>query len=176
MHLSKLSTYTYVENYNYNFLKKLPKKVSLIYRNYIKTDTTEIQKIHKYCRLNKRKFFISDNVKLAIKLKVNGVYIPSFNRNLNINFYRFNKKFEILGSAHTFKEIRCKEKQNVSKIFISPLFKNYKSDKYLGIHRMIYLKNFSKKKTICLGGIKKKNIRKLHLINPNGFAAISLFT
>lgn len=176
MHLSELLVYTFVEYFNYNFFEKLPKKVSLIYRNYNKTDVKEIEKIFRYCRRNKRKFFLSNNIKLAIKLKLDGVYIPSFNKNLNINFYRFNKKFELLGSAHTFKEIRNKEKQNVSKIFISSLFENNKSNKFLGIYRLLKLKNFSNKKIICLGGIKKRNIKKLYLVKPHGFAAISLFT
>ena len=37
----------------------------------------------------------------------------------------------IIGSAHTLKEIRIKEKQNVEQIFLSPIFQTSKSQNKL---------------------------------------------
>ena len=170
-----MSVYTYIENFDANLILSLPKKISLIYRNYQKKDLEEIFKIKNLCKKISRKFYISNDIKLAIKLDIDGAYIPSFNKCLNIRYIKVKKNFELIGSAHNIKEIRTKEIQNVSKIFLSPLFKTDKSNNYLGIYRFLKLKDCSNKDIICLGGIKKNNIKKLELIKPKGFAAISLF-
>ena len=78
-----------------------------------------------------------------------------------------------MGSAHNIKEIRLKEKQKVSLIFISSIFKKNKN--YLGLYRFINLEKLTKTNIIALGGINKKNIKKLSLTNCVGFAGISFF-
>ena len=80
-----------------------------------------------------------------------------------------------MGSAHNVYEIREKEKQNISLIFLSPIFKtkNYKSG--LGIIKFNLLSNLSKKKIIALGGINNRNIKKLKIANTYGFSGISYF-
>jgi len=78
-----------------------------------------------------------------------------------------------LGSAHNIKEIRLKEKQKVSLIFISSIFKKNKN--YLGLYRFKNLEKLTKTNIIALGGINKKNIKKLSLTNCVGFAGISFF-
>ena len=72
------------------------------------------------------KFYLSNNIKLAIKLNLDGAYIPSFNKDTKHLAYSL-KKFNIVGSAHNLKEIRSKENQNVRKIFLSSLFKKNKN-------------------------------------------------
>ena len=126
--------------------------------------------------INKRKkikFYLSNNIKLAIKLNLDGAYIPSFNKELNHLSYSFKKKFYIVGSAHTLKEFKVKEKQKVKKIFLSSLFKKNKN--YLGINKFKILKKLTKKEIIALGGISTKNIKKLNLVNCFSFAGISYF-
>ena len=110
---------------------------------------------------------------MAIKLNLDGAYIPSFNKNLNHLTYSLKKNFDIIGSAHNLKEIKIKEIQKVKKIFISSLFKKNKN--YLGINRFKLIKKLTKKNVVALGGISKKNIRKLLLINNSEFAGISFF-
>ena len=175
MHYDKLSVYTYIDKFNEKFILSLPKKISLIYRNNKEPNINEILKINKLCRKFHRKFFISNNVKLAIKLNTDGAYISSFNKNLSIKYLKFKKNFELIGSAHTYREIRFKKFQNVNKIFLSPIFKIEKSKNYLGIYKFLNLKKYAKTKIICLGGIKKNNLKKIKMIDPDGYAAISLF-
>ena len=154
----------------------MPKNIAIIYRNYKKNiNKIEITKIKNLCKKNKRKFFLSNNIKIAIKLDLDGVYIPSFNKNLRINFFIKKKKFQILGSAHNILQIRQKELQKVSCIFLSPLFPINKSNKFLGIQKFNNLTRYTNKKIICLGGIKKNNLNKIKLVNAYGFSSVSLF-
>ncbi len=126
------------------------------------------------CKVTKRKFFLANNISLAIKLKLNGVYIPSFNKSLKIKYLKTNN-FEILGSAHNMAEINQKKKQGVQKIFISPLFKISKSFSHLGIIRYNFLSQHIKNQSIALGGINKNNMKKLKMLKCDGFAAIRFF-
>ena len=79
----------------------------------------------------------------------------------------------LIGSAHNNKEIKIKEKQKVNKIFISSLFKKNKN--FLGINKFKLLSKLTEKEVIALGGISKKNIKLLKLINSFSFAGISNF-
>ena len=116
---------------------------------------------------------MSNNIKLALKLKLDGVYIPSFNKNLSHLNYSLPKDFQIIGSAHNLKEIRLKELQKVKKIFVSSIFKKNKN--YLGINKFRIIEKYTKCKIIALGGVSKKNEKKLNLINSLEFAGISYF-
>ena len=78
-----------------------------------------------------------------------------------------------MGSAHNIKEIRVKEKQRTSHIFVSSIFKKEKN--YLGFYKFKNLSKITKKKVIALGGIKKSNLKKLNMLNISGFAAIDFF-
>ena len=132
-----------------------------------------ILKLKKFCKEGGKKFYLSNDIKLAIKLDLDGVYLPSFNKNLNHLSYSLKKKFQIVGSAHNLKEIKNKENQKVKKIFLYSLFKKNKN--FLGINRFKLLSNLTKQKVVVLGGISKSNIKQLKLLNFSGFAGISYF-
>ena len=132
-----------------------------------------ILKIKNYCKKKGIKFYLSNNIQLAIKLNLDGAYIPSFNKNIKHLSYSLKKKFIIVGSAHNLKEIRIKEIQKVDKVFLSSLFKKNKN--YLGINKFKLLSNFTQKEVVVLGGISKKNLRKLKILNQSKFAGISYF-
>ena len=121
------------------------------------------------------KLYLANNIKLALKLDLDGVYIPAFNKDYKINSYNFKKKFKILGSAHNLKEIRTKELQKVDYLFLSPLFLSKKNNTELGIYKFMNLSKKTKRRIICLGGINRDNLKKIKLIKPDGIAAISYF-
>ena len=118
-------------------------------------------------------FILANNVKLAINLNLDGVYIPSFNKSFSHLSYNLKKKFLIIGSCHNLKEIRNKEIQKIKLIFISSIFK--KNKKFLGINKFRNLSNNTKLKIVALGGVNKNNLKKLKLVNCVGFAGISYF-
>ena len=167
--------YCFINSYNLTDLSKLSNNINIIYRNYENLNDREtILKLKSFCNKTKRKFYISNNIRLALNLKIDGVYVPSFNKRINYCYlYKAPKKFEIIGSAHNFKEIITKEKQGCDEIFISPIFEVQKTKKYLGIIRFNLLTNLTNKRIIALGGINQKNYRKLKSTKMNGFACIS---
>ena len=70
-------------------------------------------------------------------------------------------------------EIKIKERQGISSIFISSIFK--KNSNYLGLNKFKILQNYTKSKVIALGGISDKNVRLLSLTKVSGFSGISFF-
>ena len=171
MHLNK---YYFINKFDPDHIKKLDKNISIIYRNYNSNiDINLLIKIRDFCKKNRRKFYLANNTKLALKLNLDGVYLPSFNKSLKHLNYQIKKEFLIMGSAHNIKEIRVKEKQRTSHIFVSSIFKKEKN--YLGFYKFKNLSKITKKKVIALGGIKKTNLKKLNMLNISGFAAIDFF-
>ena len=173
MHM--MNKYYFISKFDTNNIDKQDKQTTVIYRNYNSKiiDENLILKIKKYCKMRRVKFYLSNNMKLAIKLDLDGAYIPSFNKSTKHLAFSLKKKFNIIGSAHNIKEIKIKEIQNVNSIFISSIFKKNKN--YLGINKFKLISNLTKKKVIALGGVSKKNINKLKLLKNKEFAGISYF-
>ena len=136
-------------------------------------DIGKIKILRDFCKKKGCHFFLSNNVKLAIKLGLDGVYLPSFNKSFSHLAYKFKKKFIILGSAHSLKELNIKKFQAVKFFFLSSLFKKNKN--YLGINKFKLLSQLTKKEVVVLGGISKKNLKKLKILNQYKFAGISYF-
>ncbi len=174
--LHNLNVYYFTDKFDSKELNILDKKVDIIYRNYSKNQNLEqIQNLRNFCKIKKKKFFFSNNLKLAIKFDSDGIYIPSFNRTLNFKNLTLPKKFNIIGSAHNIIEIKIKQLQGCKTIFISPIFFNPKNRKYLGISKFNLLTLHTASKIIALGGLNQKNIKKLRLTRSIGLAGISLF-
>ena len=167
--------YYFINKFDTNYIDKQDKQTIIIYRNYSTKTLSEdlILTIKKYCNKKKIKFYLSNNIKLAIKLNLDGAYIPSFNKNFKHLSYSLKKNFKIIGSAHCLKEIRIKEKQKVEAIFLSFLFKKNKN--FLGINKFKKIAGLTRKNVIALGGISIKNQSKLNLLNQSDFAGISYF-
>jgi len=174
MHNKILNKYYFINKFIKSHIDKQDKGTAIIYRNYDQiVDEKLIIKIKNYCKKKGNKFLLSNNIKLAVKLNLDGAYIPSFNKNTKHLSYSLNKKFIILGSAHNIYEMNTKGLQNVNAIFLSSIFKKNKN--YLGINKFKLLSLLSKKPLIALGGIKNNNLMRLNLINCFGFAGISFF-
>jgi thiamine-phosphate pyrophosphorylase len=167
--------YYFINKFDTNNIDKQDKLTTIIYRNYSSklTDQSLILQIKRYCKKKSIYFYLSNNIRLAIKLDLDGAYIPAFNKSLKHLAYSYKKNFKIIGSAHNLKEIRIKENQNVKKIFLSSLFKKNKN--FLGINRFKLLSKLTKRNIIVLGGVSKKNKKKLSLLNQCDFAGISYF-
>ena len=176
MHSKLPKLFFFINTHDKNHIRKLPKKVAIIFRDYeTEYDERLILNIKRTCQKQGRKFFLSNNLKLAIKLDLDGAYLPSFNKSINFIKSNFKKKFTIIGSAHSVQEIKIKEQQGVELIFLSPLFKVNKNNKFLNPIKFNLLAAKTKKKVIALGGINQSNFKKLNLVKSYGFAGISYF-
>ena len=174
MHKKFLKLYYFIEEFGKSIIDKQDKNTAIIYRNYKKNyRVSEIISIRDYCRKKNIKFYLSNNIKLAINLNLDGAYLPSFNNNFTHLNYNFKRSFMLIGSAHNLKEIRIKEKQKVKEVFLSSIFKNNRN--FLGLNKFNLLSSNCKRDIIALGGISKKNIKLINLTNSIGVAGISYF-
>ena len=150
MHNKILKKYYFINKFDKSHIDKQGKQTSIIYRNYDQDiDEKLILRIKNYCKKKGNEFLLSNNIKLAIKLDLDGAYIPSFNKNTKHLSYSLKKKFILLGSAHNIYEVRTKEIQNIEEVFLSSIFKNNKN--YLGINKFKLFSLLSKKKNHSLG-------------------------
>ena len=175
MHYWLPKKYYFINELDTNTIKKCDHNTAIIYRNYNSKiiDILKVLNLKNYLKKRKNKFLLSNNIKLALKLGLDGAYIPSFNKDFKHLSYSINSKFLIVGSAHNLKEIRIKELQKVDAIFLSSLFKQNKN--FLGLNKFRNISNYTEKEIIALGGISKKNIKKLKLLDISRFAGISYF-
>ena len=173
--INKMKKYYFINKFDTNNIDKQDKQTIIIFRNYSskKPDENLILKIQRYCKSKSIKFYLSNNVKLAIKLNLDGAYIPAFNNCFNHLAYSLKKNFKVVGSAHNLKEIRLKETQKVEKIFLSSLFKKNKN--FLGMNKFRLISKLTNKNVVLLGGITKNNLKKIKLLNQTDFAGISYF-
>ena len=175
MHDKLQKKYYFIKSLDTNNIKNQSKETIIIYRNYTSTkiNIDKILKLKKLLKKRGNKFLLANNIRLALKLGLDGIYIPSFNKKFDHLSYSFHPNFIIIGSAHNLKEIRIKELQKVQSIFISSLFK--KNRNYLGLNKFKIISKYTKKNVVALGGVTKENSKKLKLINISKFAGISYF-
>ena len=175
MHIKLLTKYYFINTFDTNNLQKQDRDTIIIYRNYSSSNIkiSKLIKLKNFLRKRGNKFFLANNFKLALKLRLDGVYIPSFNKNFNHLAYTTFLNFAVVGSAHNLKEIKIKERQKVQNIFISSIFKKNKN--YLGLNKFKILVKYTKKKVVALGGISKKNIKQIKLTDVSSIAGISYF-
>ena len=153
---------------------KIRDKFFIIYRNNKKIDEfNKLLNFRRKCKIKAIKFFVANNLPLAVSLNSDGIYLSSFNKSLSsLNYKKSN--FDIIGSAHNWKEIFLKKKQGCSFVLLSKLFLvSYDQNApYFGV---IKFNNFTKisKKLIPLGGINKKNLNHLRNVYCEGFAILS---
>ena len=175
MHDNLPSLFIFLDQYNKQIFENNNINVGIIYRNYNDSKREiELIKIAKECKKSKYQLFVSNDIRLALKVKADGVYIPSFNK--TNRFFNFEKKnFIVLGSAHNQKEIHEKISQKCKAIFLSPIFYVKKSKKFLDIYKFNSLSYLNKINMLALGGINEHNISKLKLLHIKGWGGVGMF-
>ena len=108
MHFNNLKKFYFIDEFNKDHLKNLDNNTAIIYRNYTKKyDKSLIFEIKKFCKSKNLKFFLANDINLAIELRLDGIYIPAFNKKINIIKSKIHNLMS-LGSAHNIKEINEK--------------------------------------------------------------------
>ena len=112
MHKKVPNIFTFISDFKKEKILNLNKNIGIIFRNYREENNKyKILEIKQFCKSNNRRFYLANNIKLAMNLNLDGAYIPSFIKNLGIKNYNLKKNFLIMGSAHNIYEIKQKEKQ-----------------------------------------------------------------
>jgi len=175
MHKSLPTTFIFLDKFDNQIFENNNINIGIIYRNYHNQNKeNDLIKIAKECKKRRIKLYIANNIKLAIKVKATGIYIPAFNKTKRFSNHE-KKGLTIIGSAHNQKEIKQKILQNCSAIFLAPIFWVKKKQNYLNIFRFNLLARSNKVNFLALGGISKKNIIKLKILHIKGFGGISFF-
>ena len=174
MHKYLPNLFIFLDQYNNQIFENNNTNIGVVYRNY--NDRKREIELIKIAKASKKRYqlFVSNDIKLALKVRANGIYIPSFNKTKK--FLNLEKKnLTILGSAHNQKEIWEKISQQCRAIFLSPIFYVEKSLNFLNVYKFNYLSRSSKANILALGGITEHNVRKLRLLHINGFGGIGIF-
>ncbi len=176
MFISKNKYFLIIESIKDIDLKNIKKrnKFSIIYRNKNNLENiSKLLKFRRFCRMKSIKFYVANDIRLAVLLSSDGIYISAFNKSLKPRYLK-NSNFKLIGSAHNLREISLKKIQGCNIILFSKLFLvNYdKSSPFLGV---IKFNNYLRidENLIPLGGISISNLNNLNNINCKGFALLS---
>ena len=170
-----LNSYYIISELNSKIKVNLKKNtnINVIFRSEQKDyNNNTLKKIIKTNIYNK--VFVANKNNICHIKGLSGIYLSAYNKKiLTSNYFMKNS---IIGSAHSFKEIREKIKSKCSIIFISPILKT-KTDKLInpiGIIRFLLISQHFKAATLIpLGGIRQPC--KLKNYGIKGFAGISYF-
>lgn len=146
--------------------------INVIYRPNLKENNNDILK--KIIKANiYNKVFIANKNNICPIKGLSGIYLSAFNRKILTSSY-FQEK-SIIGSAHSFSEIREKIKSKCNIIFLSPVLKKKdKLRKPIGIIKFLLISQHFKNIIFYpLGGIC--NPSKLKNYGIKGFAGINYF-
>lgn len=166
--------YCFTNKINNNIKKKLLKysNKNIIYINH--KNISDILEIKKFCKKEKIKLYISDNVNLAKKLNVNNLHLSANNKR---KVYFNPKKVNIIGTVHSQLEFYFKLQQGCNAVFLSPIFKTekYNDNKTLDILKFNQITKYWRIPFYALAGINQKNFKRLKLTNVDGCGGISYF-
>ncbi len=150
-------------------------KFIIIYRNIKKADRkVDLIRFRNSCKSKHIRFYVANDLRLAVSLRSDGIYISANNKNLKVlNLKKIN--YDIIGSAHNLSEINLKKKQGCHNVLLSRLFKvSYKPN--MNFLDVIKFNNYTNKIFINitpLGGINLLNLNKLKIVRSESFALMS---
>ena len=147
--------------------------INVIFRSEQKDyDNETLKKIIKI-NIHNKVFIANRNNACPIK-GLSGVYLSAFNKRMLITPHF--QKGSIIGSAHSFREIREKIKSKCDIIFLSPVFEKSenKLSKPIGIIKFLLISQHFKNISLYpLGGIS--NLFRLKAYSIKGFAGVRYF-
>lgn len=167
MNIINLEKYIFIDQLNEKIKKNIIKlkKTHLIYS--LKSNKDEIYKeflqIINFTKKNKIPLYLLDNYKIAIKYKLDGIFLTSSNKRILPTSIK--NKLKIIGAAHNQREYFIKKNQSCEMISLSPLFYNnkYSVNKILQPLKFNLIANNWNIKLCALGGILQSNWKKVQL-------------
>jgi thiamine monophosphate synthase len=176
-HLTNI--YIFIESFNNLIEKKILKlkNIRIIYEN-ANMPSENFFRVIKFCKINKIKLYVLDNFRIALKYKLNGLLISSYNKEISkIQSIQLKKKnIEIFGKAHNQLEFHQKMKQGCETIFLSPIFftKKYGTNRIFGISKFNLISLRWSSRLVALGGINFSNYKKIKMSKSVGIGIKTL--
>jgi thiamine monophosphate synthase len=167
MNIINLEKYIFIDCLNEKIKKEIIKlkKIRLIYSLKINNNQTleQFLQIVDFSKKNKIPLYYADNYKIAIKYKIEGIFLTSQNKRVLPTSIK--NRLKIIGSAHNQREYFTKKNQTCEMISLSPLFYNnkYSVNKILQPLKFNLITNNWKVKICALGGILETNRKKVQL-------------
>lgn len=159
-------------------IEKLPENSAVIIREYdLSFEEKEkfARKILEIARLRNLRIFVGKDLKLAKKVRADGVHFSDQDKNLKA--YQIPKNMLISYSCHDRRSLKNAKKLKANLVFYSPIFKtnSHPNQKPKGLY---LLRNFARCNyipTYALGGINQSNIKLLGTTKTHGIGGISIF-
>jgi thiamine-phosphate pyrophosphorylase len=152
------------------------RNISIIYNSFNKNNNfEELNQIKNFCKKNNIKLYITNDLKLAIKIKADGLFLNnSYKKKLLISYKKNN--FKIIAGVHSQKEYWLKAAEMFDDLIISPIYYNnkYSINQILGPIKFNLLTLDWEKRKYALGGINLNNLKKINLTKSYGVGFISL--
>ena len=167
MNIINLEKYIFIECLNEITKKKINKlkKVHLICSLKISNneELKQFLQIINFSRKNQIPLYLINNYKIAIKYKIDGIFLTSDNK--RIVPASIKNRLKIIGSAHNQREYFIKKNQYCEMISLSPLFYNnkYSENKILKPLKFNLITSNWNIKYCALGGILESNWKKVQL-------------
>jgi thiamine monophosphate synthase len=167
MNIINLEKYIFIDYLNERIKKEIIKlkKTCLIYSLKINNNQAleQFLQIVDFSKKNKIPLYYADDYKVAIKYKIEGIFLTSLNRRILPTSIK--NKLKIIGSAHNQIEYYIKKNQACEMISLSPLFYNnkYSINKILQPLKFNLIANNWNAKLCALGGILENNLKKVQL-------------
>ena len=174
-----INIYIFIESFNNLIEKKILKikNIRIIYEN-ANMPSENFFRVIKFCKINKIKLYVLDNFRIALKYKLNGLLISSYNKEISkIQIMQLKKKnIEILGKVHNQLEFYQKIRQGCGTIFLSPIFftKKYSKNRILGVSKFNLISLKWNSILVALGGINFSNYKKIKMTKSVGIGIKTL--
>ena len=89
--------YCFISDLDKEYIKKLDNKITIIFRNYSeKLNIKKLKQLLDFCHSLGKKIILANNPRIALKLKFDGVYVPSFNKKIDYLLLKPKNNFKVL--------------------------------------------------------------------------------
>jgi thiamine-phosphate pyrophosphorylase len=158
---------------------KLPKGSAVIIRHETRQGKINlIHKIKELCRKHQVKLLVSDDIRLCLAHRLDGVHLSQKKLLLTAScgyFIKAKPQLIITSACHSLTALKAAEKSKIDGVLISPVFAtdSHPNAKTLGLWGFQNLTKQIPLKCYGLGGINKKTAQRLQNSKACGLAAIN---
>jgi thiamine monophosphate synthase len=147
------------------------KNISFIYIWDKKSTKEQAFIIKTFCKKNRIKFYISNNIYMANLIRADGIHLPAKKKTIILNI----KNMDIIGTVYSQKDYYIKKNQKCNGVFLSPLFctKKYSNNKTLGLVNFNLISKNWDINLYALGGLRLNNLHKVNFTKCSGIGGIS---